>query len=185
MNKHAQEHHLAQESITEALFQLMIQKPFSEINVTELVKKSGVARATYYRNYSSKEDILDKFFIQCLEAYDKKRPIRSLEDIYSVEYVRDLIKSIDGLKSVFVLLKENNMSSYFLNLFNKHTTETIKKRGIDTLSEEDLYRIYAINGAEFNVVFNMIIEDIEVTPEMISRDIQNIYHRIIKAQDQS
>jgi len=77
------------------------------------------------------------------------------------------------------------MSSYFLNLFNKHTTETIKKRGIDTLSEEDLYRIYAINGAEFNVVFNMIIEDIEVTPEMISRDIQNIYHRILKVQDQS
>ena len=45
-------------NITEALFALMHEKSFSDITVTELIRKAGVARASYYRNYDSMEDVL-------------------------------------------------------------------------------------------------------------------------------
>lgn len=49
---------LTKECLTTALIYLMGEKPFEKISITELVKKSGVSRTAFYRNYSTKEDIL-------------------------------------------------------------------------------------------------------------------------------
>lgn len=37
---------------------LLEDKRLSDISVTEIVEKAGVARASYYRNFASKEDVL-------------------------------------------------------------------------------------------------------------------------------
>ena len=49
---------LTRECLTAALMQLMKEKSLDKITITELVKRSGVSRTAFYRNYSSKEDIL-------------------------------------------------------------------------------------------------------------------------------
>ena len=49
---------LTRECLTTALVQLMKEKSLDKITITELVKRSGVSRTAFYRNYSSKEDIL-------------------------------------------------------------------------------------------------------------------------------
>ena len=43
-----------------ALLQLMEEKPFNRISITEITKKAGVSRVTFYRHYTSKEDIFIK-----------------------------------------------------------------------------------------------------------------------------
>ncbi len=45
-------------SICTALLELMEKKSIDEISVTELVKRAGVSRQSFYRNYDSKEDII-------------------------------------------------------------------------------------------------------------------------------
>ena len=49
---------LTRECLTTALMQLMKEKPLDKITITELVARSGVSRTAFYRNYSTKEDIL-------------------------------------------------------------------------------------------------------------------------------
>lgn len=44
--------------IQSALIVLMSEKPFDKIAITEIVKRSGVSRTAFYRNFSSKEDVL-------------------------------------------------------------------------------------------------------------------------------
>lgn len=51
-------HELAVDSIYTALLQLMQKKPYAEITITDIVERAGVSRMAYYRNYSSKDDIL-------------------------------------------------------------------------------------------------------------------------------
>lgn len=46
--------------IREAFVELMAQKPYLEITVTDIVRKAGVARASFYRNYDSIGQILDE-----------------------------------------------------------------------------------------------------------------------------
>lgn len=56
------------EAIKMAFKALMAEKPFIDITVTEVVSRAGVARASFYRNYSSTrdimDDILDEFFTE-------------------------------------------------------------------------------------------------------------------------
>lgn len=49
---------IVRESLTEALFQLMDSKHFEDISITELTRRAGVGRVSFYRNFNSKEDIL-------------------------------------------------------------------------------------------------------------------------------
>ena len=51
---------LTKECLQTALIYLMGEKPFEKITITELVKRSGVSRTAFYRNYNSKEEILNE-----------------------------------------------------------------------------------------------------------------------------
>lgn len=56
---------LSKISISIALVELMKTKPYEEISVTEIVKKAGVSRNAYYRNFESKNDVLIEFLKSC------------------------------------------------------------------------------------------------------------------------
>lgn len=42
----------------EALYKLLEIKPFADIKISEIIQKAGISRATFYRNFNSKEDIV-------------------------------------------------------------------------------------------------------------------------------
>lgn len=49
---------ITRESIITAVILLCAEKPFEKITVTEIVKKAGVSRTAFYRNYETKEDVI-------------------------------------------------------------------------------------------------------------------------------
>ena len=51
---------LTRECLQTALITLMGQKPFDKITISELVRRSGVSRTAFYRNYDTKDDILNE-----------------------------------------------------------------------------------------------------------------------------
>lgn len=44
--------------LSEALVQLMEEKPFDSITIDEIAAEAGVGRATYFRNFKSKDELL-------------------------------------------------------------------------------------------------------------------------------
>ena len=71
MDEWKSSHELAETCIYTALIQLMTQQDYQDITITDIAKKAGVSRMTYYRNYQSKEEILtrhlDKLFQTTLQ----------------------------------------------------------------------------------------------------------------------
>ncbi len=53
--------------IAEALFQLMETTPFSEITNKQITGKAGLSHITIYRNFDSKEEIVEYYLLECLE----------------------------------------------------------------------------------------------------------------------
>ena len=53
---------MTKECIFTALLILMEQKPYEEITITDIAKRAGVSRMSYYRLYRSKDDILIQHF---------------------------------------------------------------------------------------------------------------------------
>ena len=46
------------EHITQALLQLLQEKDLGEISISELCRRAGIGRASFYRNFTSREEIL-------------------------------------------------------------------------------------------------------------------------------
>lgn len=77
-------------NITRTLFTLMQTKSLSEITITELVEGAGVARASFYRNYCSKEDVLVTLIRDVLDDFRKEDSARAGEFLYLRKYSFDL-----------------------------------------------------------------------------------------------
>ena len=72
------------EHITDALLKLLADKSLADISISEICDLAGVGRASFYRNFESKEDILRKYinkiFKEWTDEADKKenRPLSEL-----------------------------------------------------------------------------------------------------------
>ena len=72
MNKKQEANAFVKECITTALLQMMETMPFDEIAITDLVKKAGVGRVSFYRNFESKKDVLEKHLVLLIEEWGKE-----------------------------------------------------------------------------------------------------------------
>jgi AcrR family transcriptional regulator len=74
------------EAIFSALMALLRKKSLSEVTITELSRKAGVSRMAFYRNYSSKDDIivnyLDEQFSAFLAKIQKAKEPNAYQDAY-------------------------------------------------------------------------------------------------------
>ena len=57
----AERNEAVRSAIIEALFTLMEREHFSSISVLQITDKAGVARMSYYRNFESKEQIIEAY----------------------------------------------------------------------------------------------------------------------------
>lgn len=86
------------EHLTDALINLLQEKPLTDISIRELCELAGVGRASFYRNYESIEDILiaenkRRFHSWVLEyeASDKSLP-KTFETLFQhLEKNRDTV----------------------------------------------------------------------------------------------
>ena len=44
---------VTREAVQEALFLLMKEQDYEEIRITDIIKKSGISRSAFYRNYKT------------------------------------------------------------------------------------------------------------------------------------
>lgn len=84
MPKTKDRNRMARERIVAALTELMSERDYVSITITEITQRAGVSRMTYYRNYSSKEDILRKFMTDVGEKIHAKIVA---QDLYKDPYL--------------------------------------------------------------------------------------------------
>lgn len=67
------------ECITQSLFKLLEKKDFECISITDIITKAGVSRMGFYRNYSSKEDVIESYildlFVQTVDEIQRERAL--------------------------------------------------------------------------------------------------------------
>ena len=56
--------------ISQALLHLMQKKAYSQITIQEITAEAGVNRSTYYRNFTSKETIIQYIFGEIIDKFD-------------------------------------------------------------------------------------------------------------------
>lgn len=95
------------EHITDALLKLLQDKPIGEISISELCDFAGIGRASFYRNFESKEDILrgyiNKIFKEWTDVADKKEN-KPLNELLSLMFAH-----FEKYRGFYSLLNERNL----------------------------------------------------------------------------
>ncbi len=139
---------LARERIVAALTELMSEKDYVSITITEITQKANVSRMTYYRNYSSKEDILRKFMSEVGERFHNKIMEQDLyRDPY--QYYYTLFEMLGQYAALVNASLAAGLDGLILDCIARNMDQTFLGSTAYPDTEKYLLRFYA--GAFFHV----------------------------------
>lgn len=162
--------------ITEAFFVLLQKYDFEKISISDIIRKAGVSRMGFYRNFSSKEDVVENFvfdkFVDTVNEIESIRPLKfdyiniiktTLENFLKfANYIKLFLdKNLDGL-----LYKCYRNAYYSLNPTNK---------------QDAIHKYYneIFIGELYNMEMCWLKNGMKETPSKLAR----IFCNIIKLQE--
>ncbi|HFI0619361.1 TPA: TetR/AcrR family transcriptional regulator [Streptococcus suis] len=119
----------AKDYITQALFKLIDSKNYDDITITDIAKKAGVTRISFYRNFESKEDILRQ---EMKRRYGTLKLAKDTE--FSIEFMFEFFNQNKDLISVLFKSKKEVL-----------LLELIESDNITQLPLEVAYSVATVN----------------------------------------
>ena len=147
MDKRKEANQRVKKSITEALLELLHNKSISEISITEIINEAGVARASFYRNYNSKEDILMTLVDDILEDFREKADYE-LAECYNYNHILRCFQYFKRFRRYVLDLYE---FGYGLGLLEKLNRFHERNAGTEEPDSVRQYRMYIFIGALFDM----------------------------------
>lgn len=96
------------EHITDSFLKLLVEKPIADISISELTDLAGVGRASFYRNFRRKEDIitacLNQLFSEWINEYENKNNAPLSEQVHT------MIAHFENHRSFYTLLNEQGLT---------------------------------------------------------------------------
>ena len=129
--------------ISDGFLELLYEHPFADITVSDLVRKAGVARVSFYRNFDSTADVLELVVSEIIgKIYEITKPVivdrdqsRWRECLYG--YILFLNES----QNYYNLLKSQNITM-LLNHFIESVRELVTEK-----ENDDLKQTYSLMAA--------------------------------------
>ena len=93
--------------IFEAVMLLMDEKPYSKITVSDITEKAGIARQTFYYNYTDKDDVVFEYLtntfnteLMSMEKNSKDAKQNAIVLMFDYKYMNDHQKLLKKILSV-------------------------------------------------------------------------------------
>lgn len=105
----------AKDCITESLLYLMKKEKFENITITDISKKAGINRITFYRNFNTKEEVLKCYLDDITDNFIKTSKILYTPDNFQNAFVSG------GLYNLYYYWIKNNFKETpqeLANIFN-------------------------------------------------------------------
>lgn len=159
--------------IVQALFKLMSEYAFDKISVTDIAEKAGVGRATFYRYFKRKEDVIIYYFDQNTKEFifSQRFYPRCKED-----YIKTVIKALTVFKEnkeVFKLIKKARLEYIYLDYLNVNFVKTFE----NDYPDSGIYSPYIYAGMLFNVSMAWLENDCKDNVEDLSRIIVDAIYK--------
>ena len=99
------------EALGRALLDLMREKSIEKITVDELTTRAKLGRATYFRNFNAKEEIITQYIVMRWRAYEKAHRLKEhrIDDPYRVRRYFEFCLSMRADNDV--IMRQNRSSA--------------------------------------------------------------------------
>lgn len=155
--------------IVQALFKLMNEYAYEKISVTDIVNKAGVGRATFYRYFKSKEDVLVFYFEHNAKGFKFEQRIYPRCKADYVRIVDNVLTMFKQHKEPFELIRKARLEYIYLDYLNRNFAEMFAEEHPDT----DKYQPFLYAGMLFNVSMAWLDDDCPDSTESLAETIVN------------
>ena len=104
------------ECLSDTLIQLMREKDFEKISIKEIADTAGVGRATWFRNYTSKNEALTFKFVQVWKRWADEHAI-AVRDRFDLANAKNFFQFNYEIKHILEIVYTSNMQSAIYDAF--------------------------------------------------------------------
>lgn len=153
------------ECIETALLELMKEKKFNDLSITDIVNRAGVSRSAYYRNYSSKKDILNKHLNTIVETITESLDLH--KDHYSdYNFWLAVFTRVRTYSDKFEVLLKAGFDGIILLSANETMLERISKEDGVVIEK---YELFFLIGAFYNLLREWVSSGMKETNEEMAK----------------
>lgn len=160
----AESHRVTLESIQQAMIALLQEKSFQEITILELVQKAGVSRSAFYRNYQSKEEVLQSIVHDAFAEMADRMQLNT--DTATQETVEHALQHIiEQFRSVYSLIQSDVwQSGTMLQCMNLYFSDFFLSGGPN--EDEMLMRFWM--GGTYNAILFWLENGMQESPKQLA-----------------
>ncbi len=165
---------LTRECMQLALVHLMADHPYEKITVTDIVRRAGVSRTAFYRNYTDKEDILNEV---------GSRLVQSISELTERPELHEDPKQ--WFKDVFHIIRENRDTLALLDQAGIQQRDLFTGRSIvellyPTKDTERKYYLLAAEAAFFQILISWFRDGMREKEEFMADLCVEIFDDVLK-----
>lgn len=181
MDGHQRQKEQSRQMIEKALFALMKEKNYSQITISELVKRADVARRTFYRLYEKKEDIIRNYFERlCMDYREQNGKL----DSYDIQRIAgDYFTFWYQYREFLLLLYGSGLDDMLYYGINRTSMEVIKGRIGDSRLQNAPDLAYFADytaGGFISLLFRWITDGMKEPPETYAESVSMSLLRFIR-----
>lgn len=170
MERKAEARQTVKDRLFSALIKLAGQKDWSSLTVTELIEGAGVARASFYRNFKSVEEIIDYGVQQMARRYHEGKPSPA-EDFHSREMMLYKFQFYQRYANIVLAYHDSKMSTSLLDVITDCEIEAWGDMPASSISK---YQLYYYAGAFYNMMLCWLESGAKESPEAMADEFLRI-----------
>lgn len=153
---------LTRECVETALMLLMQEKEYTDISITDIIRKSGVSRSAYYRNFPTKEDVLKTIFDKAVDMITKdiETPLHN-QDRRTCFIV--LFQNVAESEDLFQIILKADLEKQLVDAINQRLLQNIPEK-----EYKNRYLILSWIGGTMNILLNWLKEGMPMSPSAMA-----------------
>ncbi|MCQ9627297.1 TetR/AcrR family transcriptional regulator [Cetobacterium somerae] len=154
--------------LANTLINMLKDKEYKNITITDIALKANINRSTYYRNFSTKDEVITFYFSNILKEFLKK--IDEENEIFE-NYIKILFTHYFDYKEELILIYKNELFFLFLKSLKK----ILEIKNFKHLNIDSYYKIQYHSGGIYNFFSFWISRGMIEPPEKISEIALSFY----------
>lgn len=119
--KFTKRNRFTRQCIGEAIIALTYQNDFEAVTISDIVKKAGVSRMTFYHYFRNKTDALDNYLQEILNGYlEECQGDITPAMLRQKDHIRHALLYFDRYAFFFITLEQANLHYLIINAINEY-----------------------------------------------------------------
>lgn len=132
--------------IGEALLELLKKKSFDSISVSDIVRRAGISRMTYYNYYHSKTEVLSDYLQEIISAYIlETQTKKDIGNFHDYAHILHCLLFFDSYADFLLTLVDADLYSLIIDAINDYMIKQVLPQ-----YSGSVYELYYYSGALLN-----------------------------------